>query len=319
MRTEILMRLVKKRDAMKLLAIRPPTRSATVGHLGHAWIAGLIGARMTLMLGLCAGLLWVGSAAPAFADVILTDGNSEVSIDLSSSAGVNSWIVDGVNQLYQEWFWYRVGASGAASSIDTLGAPSITSSTAATGTAVYSGSNGLVVKIDYTLAGGSPNSGAAELSQIVTLSNTGASSLDLHFFQYANFNLLGGSDDSVQFQNKFGVDQGTGLSSEALSETVVTHAPTYREANPVPITLNEFGNNSFTTLSDVNSNTPSSVYGPGDMSWAYEWDDDLSPGGTYQISKDMNLSGLTPVPEPSTFALAFAGLLAIAGFAFRRR
>ena len=84
---------------MKLLAIRPPTRSATVGHLGHAWIAGLIGARMTLMLGLCAGLLWVGSAAPAFADtILLANRNSTVSIDPASSSGMESWTVDGVNQ-----------------------------------------------------------------------------------------------------------------------------------------------------------------------------------------------------------------------------
>lgn len=48
----------------------------------------------------------------------LTDGNSSVSLSLSGpSAGMNSWTVDGQNQLSDQWFYYRVGDSGAPASV----------------------------------------------------------------------------------------------------------------------------------------------------------------------------------------------------------
>src|SRR5271165_3106552 len=60
------------------------------------------------------------------ASVTLTDQNSTVLIDPTSQAGVYNWTVDGINNLYQQWFWYRIGSTGGQSSIDTISAPSIT-------------------------------------------------------------------------------------------------------------------------------------------------------------------------------------------------
>src|SRR5208337_545666 len=55
----------------------------------------------------------------------LSSGNSSVSIDLGSQAGMYNWTVDGQNQLNQQWFWYRVGSSGPEASIDTIGMPTV--------------------------------------------------------------------------------------------------------------------------------------------------------------------------------------------------
>jgi hypothetical protein len=60
------------------------------------------------------------------------------------------------------------------------------------------------------------------------------------------------------------------------------------------------------------SDTPATgvVVGPGDVTWAYQWDVSVPVGGTFQISKDKNLSAGV-IPEPATVALlsVVAGML----------
>src|SRR5262245_23066280 len=55
----------------------------------------------------------------------LSDKNSTINMNLNSSAGMTDWLVDGVDQLNQQWFWFRIG-SGPQFDISTLGAPTIT-------------------------------------------------------------------------------------------------------------------------------------------------------------------------------------------------
>src|SRR5579872_7404260 len=70
----------------------------------------------------------------AFAQVeTMNDGGSTATIDLGSSAGMNSWTVNGQNQLQQQWFWYQTDG-GVAKSIDTIGTPTVTT---------YNGSSGI--------------------------------------------------------------------------------------------------------------------------------------------------------------------------------
>jgi len=55
-----------------------------------------------------------GVAVPAGASpIVLNDLNSQAQIDLSSDAGMYSWTVDGVEQLYRQWFWIRQGDTAA--------------------------------------------------------------------------------------------------------------------------------------------------------------------------------------------------------------
>src|SRR4051812_2750712 len=50
----------------------------------------------------------------------LNDGNSSTTVNTGTDEGVNNWMVDGQNQLYQQWFWYRVGSSGGEAPINTV-------------------------------------------------------------------------------------------------------------------------------------------------------------------------------------------------------
>src|SRR5262245_44964440 len=52
------------------------------------------------------GLLVSESSAALF---LLTDDNSSAQFDTASPANAFNWTVDGINQLVQQAFWYRVG------------------------------------------------------------------------------------------------------------------------------------------------------------------------------------------------------------------
>src|SRR5262245_58397633 len=102
---------------------------------------------------------------------LLSNGNSSAQIDPNSQAGMFNWFVDGVNNLNQQWFWYRVGANPEAS-INTIGAPSIVRPDAKTAYITYGGAgNGFSVEIDYVLTGQSAGSGQADIRESIRIHN----------------------------------------------------------------------------------------------------------------------------------------------------
>jgi hypothetical protein len=295
------------------------------GRVEHRALSCVKSAKTALAAGMLASLVWLASGVPACAGTIsLIDGNSDVTLDPSSPAGVSGWTVDGVNQLFQQWFWYRIGDSGPQFSIDSLGLSSSSQVTQSQASVTYSGSNGLSIKVTYLLTGGAPNSGSADLGESIAITNNSATSQDVHFYQYSNFTLdtpttsSSAAMDTVQFQNSNAVDQTNG--SETLAETVITPKPNYRETGFVPVLLNEISNDPAYQLDEVNDNSSDAAKGPGDVSWAYEWDRTIAPGSTFIISKDKGLSGVVPLgtPEPSSIVLLAAGFFSLTVVARRR-
>jgi PEP-CTERM motif len=245
----------------------------------------------------------------------LIDGNSVVGGDTMNTFDpqtVTSWVVDGVDQLYQQGFWYRVGAT-QESKVSTL--PVLLEGTTDTNfdllddtLFVRYGGAGFDLEVRLTLDGGAVGSGASDLGEQISITNTGLSPLDFHFFQYTDFDLLGSSSgDEAVFMNANAVQQYEGLAN--LTETVVTPSASHRQIDFYPTILNSLNDGVATTLSD----TPpiGTILGPGDMTWAFQWDVLISPGATFQISKDKNLLVTVPVPEPSTISLAALGLLSL--------
>ena len=53
------------------------------------------------------------------------------------------------------------------------------------------------------------------------------------------------------------------------------------------------------------------IVGPGDLTWAYQWDVTIAAFDTFQISKDKNLDAGV-IPEPTALAAAAMGLTALA-------
>ena len=265
----------------------------------------------------------IGMSGKAHAVTLgLADGNSSVTIDLSSDRGLSDWIVDGVNLApaagggvfdYRQWFWYRVGNNPEASiGTLTLGVNGVTDAnfngSPDTAFVSYSGPPGLKINVTFTLAGGTLGSGTSDIGEQISLVNTSSQSITMSFFQYGDFQLtapnVGG--EMVSFTNSNTVRE-TG-STGYVQETVHTPIATHQEAEAFPITINKLDDALPTTLSDNTS------AGPGDITWAYQWDVTLAPAQTFLISKDMQ----AVIPEPSTAILVFVGLIAFSQ-AKRRR
>lgn len=254
-----------------------------------------------------------GMATPS--PVTLNDGGSSAMVDLTSSAGMYNWSVGGQNQLNQQWFWYAIG-SGAPQSIDSIGLVSYTTPNGLNGnevSALYQNSQ-LSLTIDYVLSGGGVGSGSADITESITVKNTSGGSIDFHFYQYSDFNLLGdGSADSVQLFGMPGswnfVDQTAG--SSGIGEAIVAPDANHGEAAYFGTTLAELNGLSALTLNDH----PNA--GPGDVTWALEWDPTIANGAVFDLSKDKSLF-IQVVPEPSTVAFIALGLGAW-GLARRRR
>jgi hypothetical protein len=245
----------------------------------------------------------------AMAQVQLTDQNAVLNIVTNSSAGMNSWTIDGQNVLDQQWFWYRVGNTGGQSSLDTL--PSTITVNPSQFVASYTGST-FVVTLTLNLGGSTPGSGSSDLGILINIQNTSpTSALPFHLFEYSNFTLGGVPGDNVTFTNANAVVQTGALGS--LSETVVTGtsgslSPNHHEADVSPVTLNELTGGTPVTLDDTNS------AGPGDVTWAFEWDPTVNPNRSTSISKDINVL----IPEPSSLLLVGMAVTLIGLFARRK-
>ncbi|MCY2926013.1 MAG: PEP-CTERM sorting domain-containing protein, partial [Planctomycetota bacterium] len=160
--------------------------------------------------------------------------------------------------------------------------------------------------VKVILAGGSAGSGTSDLTETIKITNTSGAPLDFHFFQYANLHLGGQTvNDSVEIRGGNTAVQTCG--STIVSETADVPTPSRYEAGLAFNTLNSLTDGSPTSLSNQAGPT-----GPGDLTWAFQWDKTIAAGGSLLISKDMHV-----VPEPATLGLLVLGGLTV--IARRRR
>lgn len=257
---------------------------------------------ITVALGVVAAAAISATRAEA-AILTVNDLNTTVQVDTSSSSGMYNWIVDGTDQLAQQWFWYRVGSVGPEAAISTLTAAAGTGQLGRNIQINYTGV-GFTIEVSYLVTGGTAGSGTSDVAETIRIINTSGQLLDFHFFQYSDFDLCGTSaGDTVSFVNANTVDQ-TDVTGCHLSETVVVPDATHREAGIFPNTLNKLNDGVATTLVD------NAGAGPGDGTWAFQWDFTLAASGqgsSFIISKDKHLA--PTVPEPASLLLFGSGLL----------
>jgi hypothetical protein len=253
----------------------------------------------------------VGAASAAQAGVVvLEDFNSSATFD-PSGGGQFRWQVDGVDQLFNQRFFYRAGAMGDEAPVDAL---------ALTGAHVsdtnpfddarndtlalryLDAAGGLQFRVNYTLRGTNPGSGQSDLAETIRITNVGQTATNVSFFQYVDFD-LGGTvgGDIGRIVNGRIAQQVDTTGNFSVSETVVTPAPTAFEVGNFPSIVALFGNGAIDNLANV--------AGPifGDVTWGFQWDFVLAPGQEFTISKDK----LIGIPAPSALALiGLGGLVA---------
>jgi len=270
--------------------------------------------------------LFVGGAVHASVTT-LTNGNSSAAFDFGANpgsglynTGLLHWTVDGQDQMEQEWFWYRVGASGPEANLSTLGAPIVFDpSPFVTGdVGVYYGSDPRFdLAATFKLNGGAAGSGYSQLLETVTVVNKTQSALEFHLFEFTDFDIHGAGNDigkittstdpvtgafrvnsMDQYDNAFNLDRGfVGLSDPAqhyLFGQDATVSAGLTDGSP-------------TTLGDTASNIAS----PGtDLALAVQWDLGLTAGQTKSISKFKEFY-LAPVPEAGSMILFGLGMLGL--------
>lgn len=239
----------------------------------------------------------------------LIDDNSTVIIDDGSSAGVGTWTIDGTDHMFQQWFWYRVG-NNAEASIDTLafivGGVTDTNFDGDDDTLYLRYANDqaasqYTVEVRFILNGGPAGSRLSDIAEQISITNTGTSPLDFHFFQYSDFDLGGDGapNDTVQLINANTVRQSD--PDWTVSETVITPSADAFELDFFAITRTKLNDGVATTLGNAFAAGP---VGPGNVTWAFQWDRIIPVGGAFLISKDKSM-----VPEPATlFVMLAAGL-----------
>jgi len=237
----------------------------------------------------------------------LQNKNTTVNINDSSSAGMTDWVINGTDIMYQQWFWYRIG-NNPEKSIDTLGLTSATN-TGKSLDLVYGGPTGLSIEVTYTVSGGSAGKYRSDVDEIIQIFNNARTSLDFHFFQYADFDLARNLIDYVKIDPSLHMVNQVPLGSGGfvVSETTENPSADRAEANYFANTRGKLNDGVATNLDNV------LTAGPGDVTWAFQWDRIITAGDSFQISKDMQAR---PVPEPASLALV-GGILVFLARKFR--
>jgi hypothetical protein len=240
--------------------------------------------------------------------VTLTDTASTAKVDVGSDMGMYQWNVGGFNQLKQQWFYYRIGPSGPAAGINSIGLVGWNQNAGLNTLSTTYANSILSVSIDYTLQSKTP--GRADIIENISVKNISGAPFDLHFFQYSDFDLDGNPlADVVQvFDDGAGhfdfAQQNKGMSE--LSETVALPSADAAEADFAAILHPKF----FSPGYNLNSSNVGPV-GPGDVAWAFQWDFlGVANGAQVDVFKDKMLR-VTPIPEPSTLAFVSLGLAAL--------
>lgn len=249
-------------------------------------------------------------AGPAMA-ITLVDLNSTA--EISTTGGISEWSVDGTDNLFSQWFWIRIGDT-FEQKINTIDADgpliSHTDSDFDPGKeslALRYEGLGLQIDVSLELAGGNPGTGTSDLLEGIVISNTSGQAMDLHFFQYVDFDLGDSpSGDSVEIIPPFGVVQTGG---GWVSETADTPSFSRYEVGTFPDTVTKLNDGDADDLDNT-----AGPLGPGDVTWAFQWDFTLAPNGTYIISKDKHLV----IPEPLTLVGLFLGIGSLVGYIRRR-
>lgn len=225
------------------------------------------------------GTTWaIGAWAAPCEPMLLVDGNAALQIDPCSPRGAYSWNVDGIEQLKQQWFWYRLGSSGPERSLDTLPFRGATRQDGNRLTLVYE-TNTFRIQVEYVLSGSAPGSGISRvvLNELLTVENIGPVPLVVTVFWYSDLDLAGrATEDTVSGAANF-IHQSSPWSNPGR-QSVAGRTPAAWEVGLVPATLAKLSDAAPSSL-DANAGP----VGPGDVAAAFEWRATLAVTGQASV------------------------------------
>ncbi|NLN75088.1 MAG: DUF11 domain-containing protein [Armatimonadetes bacterium] len=242
----------------------------------------------TIMCALIAVSLMMAPSCSEAASYDMASGNSSASIDPTSNVGMTSWVIDGINQVGSQWWYYRIGDS-QQQPINQLATPQVTQTAPNMIDILYSGPTVDVI-LRYVLSGGSPGSGNSTMAESVRVRNKTSETIDFHLFEFTDLNLNDTpGDDSAALVNPTTITQWDGglITTESASTGGMTPVPDAWEIGNASYLFNKLNNDSMAVLADAT--TPLS----GDIAFAFQWDLEIAAGRTDILSKSkvLNRSG----------------------------
>jgi hypothetical protein len=246
----------------------------------------------------------------------LSARNTSININVAgATSGLTNWQVNGVNQLHQQWYYYSVGA-GPVNSIDTIG--SFSSQYVNVGNSpflnqTYSNST-VFVTTDYTLQSqpvGSPN---AKLSTLIGLQNLSGTTQTFHFYIYSDFwlnSIIGNQNVQLSGLQPYQATQ-TGNGGQLIATITGISGGTADSVEEIAGLYDgtQFGLGNGNPAPNFSGGSLSA--GPGNVDFAYEVDATLTSGTAITFTE------LESVPEPSTMALTFSGMLVLGWYYCRK-
>lgn len=258
-----------------------------------------------------ASLILASAAATALAgpggsgDVLLEDANSSATFNTES--GQVSWVVDGVENLFDQSFYFRRDTDTREYQVNdaNLGLVGFFASDTNpfidnrqdTFASLYADGSGLEIETTFTLRGGTNGSNNSSISELISVSNNSNQSMTLSIFQFVDMDMGGDfSDDWASVVDANVVQQWD--DSNFVSETVATPVPTLFQVG------NQFDIASALNDDDIDNLDGTASAGPTDIGWAFQWDITVAAGQSFLISIEKAI-----VPAPGSIALlAFAGI-----------
>ncbi len=256
-------------------------------------------------------LLFFAAVGQAFADILTADdGGWSITVDTqrqirgnegTPTDGLVNWKdPSGYDYVYQDtWF----GRNSTATSEGPLSSLSLISSSKLASNKILLNlwdRASLHFDLSYELNGSGLSSSIFER---LTLTNNGRDPLALSIFKYADFDLCYGysaHNDDYAFANTSGITQYDAFS-------VANVMPTSSLPDAFQISVVGSPGSIISSLNDggiTNLNNTGSPYGPGDASFAFQWNLRLDPDRAYTIE---NRKTLTTTPEPVSTILFLAG------------
>ncbi len=266
---------------------------------------GLVGVMCCAALALCHNRV--------LGDSIASDGNTSIAVNPGNSTnpiGLYSWKVNGVEQAYEKWFWFRTAGSAYESSVDQLSLAVETNAKGCQLNLVYDAWFG-AVDILYGVSSEPYGAGTSAFEERVTITNTTASTLDLMWFEYTNFNVGATPQDelayhvpSLFFDYRSWPDV---LIQQDGARMTGVFSGTPASAYEIALDPSLYQSLTDGGLTTLNNTPPSGVpIGPGDLAHAMQYELSIEPGQSAQL---YTLNVL--IPEPATLSLLVLGGLGL--------
>lgn len=271
-------------------------------------------ARFLWRLALTGVLGWMlvgGSQAQTFT---LTDNGWTYSEDIGNQGRGTFVDPNGVNHMYQNWWWFRTNLDTQEMPLTNL----VTMNSGGTNNVQLvfrenAGNllNALLIKLDYTLTGVTANSASVNIAwSVQNIYGQIPQPITVDFFAYSDFDLNGTPGGDTAFWP---------LPVQVLYSEGSTVADVRASSgNLVGLDIDNYSN-LLNLLNDsavynVSGLMPSTV--PGDMTNVFQWRATLALGETLSGSLTKTVTLGTPpgpvIPEPGTWALMLSGLAPVA-------